>query len=89
MRKYEIAKLVGYSHSMPNEKFIDLLHILQKKGWKINNLTIYVMNFGKEQQIQSKESIIKIKSDINEIGNKFRDQKAKIFENLIKLRNSE
>lgn len=47
------------------------------------------MNFGKEQQIQSKESIIKIKSDINEIGNKFRDQKAKIFENLIKLRNSE
>ena len=45
------------------------------------------MNFGKEQQIQSKESIIKIKSDINEIGNKFRDQKAKIFENLIKLRN--
>ena len=89
MRKYEIAKLVGYSHSMPNEKFIVLLHILQKKGWKINNLTIYVMNFGKEQQIQSKESIIKIKSDINEIGNKFRDQKAKIFENLIKLRNSE
>lgn len=89
MRKYEIAKLVGYSHSMPNEKFIVLLHILQKKGWKINNLTIYVMNFGKEQQIQSKERIIKIKSDINEIGNKFRDQKAKIFENLIKLRNSE
>ena len=48
---------------MPNEKIIVLLHILENKGWKISNLTIYVRKFGKEQQIQSKESIIKIKTE--------------------------
>lgn len=37
------------------------------------------MKFGKEQQIQSKESTIKIKTDINEVGNKFRESKSQDF----------